>query len=50
MEMDMQEPVDMYCWEEHQPENMGRKLKKITGLHEPANHIVISYRSISYSF
>lgn len=48
MEMDMQEPGDMCCygWKAHQPATTGRKLEKITGLHDPANHIVVSDRSI----
>ena len=52
MEMDMQGPGDMcsYGWKEHEPAITERTPEKITGLHQPANHIIISYRSISYSF
>jgi len=52
MEMDMQEPGEMCCcgWEEHEPAMTERNLTKPAGLYEPANHIIISYRSISYFF
>ena len=52
MEMDMQEPGDMCCfrWQGQEPATTERKQKKKAGLHDVANHIIISYRSISYSF
>ena len=52
MEMDMQEPGEMCCcgWDEHKPAITERNLKEITGLHEVANHIIISYRCLSNSF
>ena len=51
MEMDMQEPGEMRCYgrKKHQPAIMERNSAKIPGLHEPANCIIFSYRSISYS-
>ena len=51
MEMDMQEPGEMRCcgWKEHQPAGTEGNLNKISGLHEPANRIIISYRGISYA-
>jgi hypothetical protein len=52
MEVGMQEPGDMRCCggEERGPAVTERKLKKITGMHEPANPIIISNRRASYSF
>ncbi len=52
MEMDMQGPGDMGCWgwEEREPAATERKLEKVAGLPEPANHIVISNRRAAYSF
>ena len=52
MEMDMQEPGEMCrCGrEEHEPAMTERNLTKPAGSYEPASHIIISYRSISYFF
>jgi hypothetical protein len=50
MEMEMQEPGDMcgFGREKHQPERTGRKPAKLKGRLKPANHIIISCRSISH--
>ena len=52
MEMDMQEPGDMCCFRRQgqEPATTERKQKKKAGLHDVANHIIISCRSISLSF
>jgi len=52
MEMDMQEPGDMCCGRrlEQEPATTERKRKKKAGLHDTANRIIISCRSISLSF
>jgi hypothetical protein len=52
MEMGMQEPGEMCCcgWHEHEPATTERNLKELTEMHEPANHIIISCRSISNFF
>jgi hypothetical protein len=51
MEMGMQEPGDMCCdrWHGQEPATTERKQKKTVGLHDVANHIIISCRSISLS-
>lgn len=51
MEMGMPEPGEMWCcsWEAQEPTATERKLERITGLHGPANHIIISNRRASYS-
>ena len=50
MEMDMQEPGEMYCCdgEEQNLVFARRKPEKITGPHAPANHIIISCLSIDH--
>ena len=52
MEMDMQEPGEMcrFTWQGHEPAITERKQIKTTGLHDVANRIIISCRSISLSF
>jgi len=52
MEMDMQGPGEMGSegCKAHKPAITERTPEKTTGLHKPADHIIISYRSISYSF